>query len=228
MRTKLEIGLAVFGVTALAVSVAILLWRNVSANTLIKQFEEARVSAQQAAPATLPKPLHIPPEPAADAPPKRGFTVLPPDQSDWSEARRRHYEAPAMDTGFPLGIMRIAGIGLEVPVLPGSDTFTLEQGVGWLERTALPGDPGNTAIAGHRDSFFRRLGRVEPGDEIEIVTLERELTYRVTGHSIVEPEDVSVLRPVAGTKALTLITCYPFRYVGNAPQRYIVHAELIE
>jgi sortase A len=123
----------------------------------------------------------------------------------------------------PLAILHIPKIQLVVPVLPGTDDFALNRGVGHIEDTSLPGADGNSGIAGHRDGFFRGLQNIAPGDTIEIETLRTTDVYRVERTWIVEPEDVSVLDPTA-TRSITLVTCYPFYYVGSAPLRYIVRA----
>jgi|KBSMisStandDraft_5_1062788.scaffolds.fasta_scaffold35388_1 sortase A len=149
-----------------------------------------------------------------------------PDQSLWSPGRvsawRKALGAPAPD---PLAVLRIPKIHLEAPVLPGTDDGTLDRGVGHIEGTATPGAEGNAGIAGHRDGFFRGLKDISPGDVIELDTIQRNESYRVERVWIVDPEDVSVLDPTS-TRALTLVTCYPFYFVGSAPRRFIVRAVL--
>ena len=120
-------------------------------------------------------------------------------------------------------MLRIPKIGLEVPVLPGTDERTLDRAVGHIEGTAQPGTDGNLAIAGHRDGFFRGLKDIAPGDLIELDTMQGKDTYRVERTWVVNPEDVSVLDPTS-TRVLTLVTCYPFYFVGEAPYRFIVRA----
>ncbi len=112
-----------------------------------------------------------------------------------------------------------------MPVLPGTDDRTLDRAVGHIDDTALPGTDGNSGIAGHRDGFFRGLKDIVPGDEIELETLKGKEIYRVDRTWVVNPEDVTVLNPTH-TRSLTLVTCYPFYYVGAAPQRFIVRAVL--
>lgn len=232
MRRIFETVLFAAGALTLAGCLAVLWWRSASSDALIERFESAQAAWTTPAPdpparatpgfarSVAPElPPHETPRPS----PEPDLRVDAPDQSDWSAYRRRHYQAPDGDA-LPLAVLRIPAIDLEVPVLAGSDTPALERGVGWLTRTAPLGAPGNAALAGHRDSFFRRLGEVRAGDVVRVDTLEGVVEYRVTGHRIVEPDDVSVLRPQPGEATLTLITCYPFRYVGRAPQRYIVHA----
>lgn len=126
--------------------------------------------------------------------------------------------------GAALGTIRIGRVGLSAVVLHGSDERTLRRGPGHLENTPLPGAEGNTVIAGHRDSFFRPLRHVRIGDDILIDTPAGRFEYRVTSLRVVKPGDLSVLDQ-HGDDALTLITCYPFRVLGNAPDRFIVRAE---
>jgi sortase A len=123
----------------------------------------------------------------------------------------------------PLAVLRIARIRLEVPVLPGTDAGTLDRAVGHIEGTAPPGTGGNVGIAGHRDSFFRGLKDIHPGDLIEIDTLQESDSYRVERMWVVDPTEVSVLAPTPGP-ALTLVTCFPFDFIGSAPRRFIVRA----
>jgi len=150
-----------------------------------------------------------------------------PDQSLWSEKRivawRRAVEESA---ATPLAVLRIPRLRIEVPVLPGTDDRTLDRAVGHIDDTALPGADGNSGIAGHRDGFFRGLKDIAEGDVIELETTQVKEIYRVERTWVVDPEDVSVLDPTP-TRALTLVTCYPFYYIGPAPRRYIVRAVLV-
>lgn len=126
-----------------------------------------------------------------------------------------------------LAILRIPGIALEVPVTYGTDELVLLSGAGLVEGTGLPGSNGNVAIAAHRDTFFRGLKDLALGDHIQLVMLDRTQTYIVTDLSVVEPTDVHVLDDT-GEPVLTLVTCYPFYFVGNAPKRFIVRAVAAE
>jgi len=147
-----------------------------------------------------------------------------PDQALWSKERVKEYEESlSHPMAPPVAILRIPGIGLEVPVLDGVDDVTLNRGVGHIPDTAAPGGPGNAGIAGHRDGFFRGLKDVAVGDLIELETVSSRVSYRIDRISIVGQTDVDVLDPTP-RPTLTLVTCYPFYFVGSAPQRYIVSA----
>ncbi len=126
-----------------------------------------------------------------------------------------------------LAILRASGIGLELPVRYGTDERVLRRGPGLIEGTAHPGSDGNVAIAAHRDLHFRGLKDLELGDVIELETPDHTQSYIVTGLTVVEPTDVHVLDEV-GQPVLTLVTCYPFYFVGNAPKRFIVRAEAVD
>ena len=150
--------------------------------------------------------------------------IQPSDLSLWSPGRIGAWRASLTQPApTPLAILRIPKIQLEVAVLPGSDDFVLNRGAGHIEDTALPGANGNSGIAGHRDGFFRGLKDIAVGDAIELETLKGREMYHVERAWIVEPDDVSVLDPTPAP-ALTLVTCYPFYFVGSAPQRFIVRA----
>jgi len=147
------------------------------------------------------------------------------DTSLWSEQRIKAYKKSLNRRSDPLAVLKIPRLRLEAPVLEGTDDLTLNSGVGRIPGTALPGQFGNIGIAGHRDGFFRGLKDIAKGDKIELLTLRRTDIYVVDKIYITQPEDVSVLR--AGPRPeLTLVTCYPFYYMGSAPQRYIVQASL--
>ena len=115
----------------------------------------------------------------------------------------------------------IPSIELEAPIFDGTSELTLNRGIGRIEGTADVGAAGNLGLAGHRDGFFRGLKDVEVGDTINVESLDGTTRYRITELSIVEPTDVHVLAPT-DTATLTLVTCYPFYFIGEAPQRYIV------
>jgi len=122
-----------------------------------------------------------------------------------------------------IGRLEIPRLNVSVMVMEGDDDATLARAVGHLPDTALPWERGNAVIAGHRDTFFRPLKNVREGDEIRMTTTRGTFDYRVIRTEIVEPNNLSVLAPTP-SRALTLVTCYPFSYVGSAPQRFIIHA----
>jgi sortase A len=133
---------------------------------------------------------------------------------------------PAAPTGV-IGQLEIPRVHLSVIVMEGDDDATLKNAVGHLPDTPLPWSDGNSAFAGHRDTFFRPLKDVHAGDEIRVTGARGTQVYRVRETRIVDPSDVSVLAPTP-QPALTLVTCYPFYYVGNAPRRYVVQADRVE
>lgn len=125
--------------------------------------------------------------------------------------------------GAPLADLTIPRLQLSVMVLQGSDDETLRHGLGHIEHTALPGERGNVAIAGHRDTFFRPLRDVRLGDDVFLQTAQERFHYQVSSLDVVKPTDVSVL-DATGAPTLTLITCYPFWVLGRAPDRFVVRA----
>lgn len=128
-----------------------------------------------------------------------------------------------------VGRVEIPRLGLAAVVREGVDGSVLQNAVGHLPSTALPGDPGNVAIAAHRDTLFRKLRGIRKSDRITMETPDgTTYDYQVQSMKIVEPTDVSVLKPVNNEQSLTLITCYPFNYVGAAPNRFIVRARRVD
>jgi len=156
----------------------------------------------------------------ADAP------TLSIDHCLWSEKRFASYLA-SLRVQFPppLAVLRVPRVGIEVPVFEGTDDSVLDRGAGHISETALPGQLGNVGIAGHRDGFFRGLKDIAVGDLMTLTTPREEDAYTVDGITIVTPDDTGVLDP-APTPTVTLVTCYPFYFVGPAPQRYIVRCSL--
>jgi sortase A len=140
---------------------------------------------------------------------------------------REHHESqpkPALKTGDVLGRVDIPRLGISVAVLQGTSSRTLRLGAGHIEGTPLPGDTGNSGIAGHRDTFFRELKDVRENDEIQLQTPTELIHYEVDWLKVVDPDDITVLEPSPSGSTLTLVTCYPFYFVGSAPKRFVVRA----
>ncbi len=146
----------------------------------------------------------------------------------WDSARIRAYKHTlGMSFAAPEAVLRVPRVGIEVPVLEGTTDAILNRGVGHITGTSLPGESGNIAITGHRDGFFRPLKDIAQGDIIELERPGKRIDrYVVRGTRTVLPSDVSVLKPTTDA-TLTLITCYPFYYVGAAPQRFVIQASLL-
>jgi sortase A len=132
---------------------------------------------------------------------------------------------PATIEGL-IGRIEIPRLGVSTIIMEGTSATTLRRAVGHIAGTALPGQPGNVGLSGHRDTFFRPLCNIKQNDIITLTTLLGEYRYRVVSTKIVSPNDVSVLDPSVNG-ILTLVTCYPFYFVGSAPDRFIVRAESV-
>jgi sortase A len=146
------------------------------------------------------------------------------DFSLWDEKRVLEYrQALTMNFDPALAVLSIPRLRLEVPVFNGTDEAVLNRGAGRIMGTARLGEAGNMGIAAHRDGFFRVLKDVQLGDRIELLSMHQRFTYIVDDIVIVSPNDVRVLQP-RSRPSLTLVTCYPFYFIGDAPRRYIVHA----
>lgn len=152
------------------------------------------------------------------------------DQSDWSEGRRQKFaerlEADLGGDPEPLGRLELPTGGVSVAVLEGTSDEVLDRAAGRIEGTARPGETGNMGIAGHRDGHFRGLRDVEVGDPLYFASIDGIAEYRIVHLAVVEPHEVEVLDPTPGA-SITLVTCYPFVFLGNAPQRFIVRAERV-
>lgn len=142
----------------------------------------------------------------------------------WSAESPRN--APPPVEGSLIGRIEIPRLGLSVIVMEGVSATTLRRAAGHIPGTGMPGQPGNTGIAGHRDTFFRPIRNIRQDDIITLITLLGEHRYRVVSIMVVDPHDVAVLDP-SEKEVLTLVTCYPFYFVGSAPQRFIVRAERV-
>ncbi len=155
----------------------------------------------------------------------REIAAAPADQRLWSAARIQAYalDFTAHPNAVPEALLRIPSVKLFVPVYADTSVESLNRGAGLISGTARPRAVGNMGIAAHRDGFFRALKDVALGDRIEIENLSGTRVYRVSALYSVNPDDTRPLRPT-GRSTVTLVTCYPFYYVGSAPQRYIVRA----
>jgi sortase A len=166
-------------------------------------------------------------EPAITAPDVEDGPIVEPDYSLWSNKRINDYHVSNKQRDdAPLAILSIDKLDLKVPVYNGTDEINLNRGAGRIKGTAKVGTPGNLGIAAHRDGFFRALKDIEIGDSIDMLTHEGKSEFVVSSITIVDPSDISVLAPT-DDPSITLVTCYPFYFVGHAPKRYIVKGELI-
>ena len=205
------------GIALLVIWAAAKIHSAVGSRRDLQRFSEARraPTSRPALPVETPSPARV------------LTSEAPPDESLWSKQRIEGYQASLSEkTSDPLAILRIPKIGLEVAVLEGTDDLVLNRAVGHIEDTPKPGENGNVGIAGHRDGFFRGLKDVVAGDQMQLIVADRTDTYVIDHIQIVSPDDVSVLEATP-TSSLTLVTCYPFYFIGSAPQRYIVHASLL-
>lgn len=206
----LELVLLAAGLILLAVYAAARIDGWVSSGAALQQFDQARAGTEG----------QISDHPAS--PPEQDGI----DFSLWSPQRIRAFmQSLSGKQDPPLAVLELDRLRLRVPVFEGTDELSLNRGAGWIRGTAKPGELGNTGIAGHRDGFFRVLMHVQAGDRIELRLTDRTMMYRVNRTEIINPENIQVLQPQS-EPALTLVTCFPFYYVGSAPQRFIVHASL--
>lgn len=204
---KLEWLLLAFGVLMLGFYVAARIHGIILSRAEVERFKSQRLLAQERRSTA-------------------GATGKSPDFSLWSAIRIHGYqESLASHLDPAIAVLRIPKIGLEVPVLEGTNELNLNRALGHISGTAKPGDSGNIGIAGHRDGFFRGLKNVVTGDNIEIMTQTETSTYAIDQIVIVDPSDVAVLAS-RSHPSVTLVTCYPFYWVGSAPQRYVVQASL--
>ena len=156
----------------------------------------------------------------------KDLSTGPIDMSHWSKARVKEFHEAALRPVAPIGVLRIPSVKLSVPIYEGTSDETLQRGAGRIEGTAPLGEEGNIGIAAHRDSFFRALKDLAVGDILVLERVDGVDRYRIAGTTIVNPSDVSVLKPT-DSSTITLVTCYPFYFVGSAPQRFIVKAERV-
>jgi LPXTG-site transpeptidase (sortase) family protein len=150
-------------------------------------------------------------------------SLNPPDQTLWAAGRVRDYQAAQQAPMKAVAVLTIPSLKLEVPVFDHDDEISLNRGAGLVAGMGTPDTGGNVGIAGHRDGFFRVLKDIKVGDVIEIRTRIKLHRYRVSSIDIVDKTDKRLLADT-DLPGVTLVTCYPFYYLGNAPQRYIVAA----
>jgi sortase A len=182
--------------------------------------------AAEAAVEAMQRAQHVQALSASVAPRSSPAIHIEPDTSSWSAKRLAEYRAARHGAVVPLAVLRVPPLKLSVPIFEGTTDATLNAGAGRIEGTAAFGQSGNIGIAAHRDGFVRPLQDIKLGDFIYLDRVTESREYRVTRIHIVEPIDVSVLE--ATTKdTITLVTCYPFYFVGSAPLRFIVRAERV-
>lgn len=197
----IERGAWLTGLTGLTIWAAAVVVRQTGSRQELQRFERAR---ETAAPAVI--------------------HVNAPDTGLWDPKRIVAWQESQKDASPPpLAVIRIPSVGIEAPVLEGTSDWALNRGVGHIEDTASPGADGNVGIAGHRDGFFRALKDINTGAVLELETRAGVAQYRIERTWIVDPDDVSVLDPTPAP-SVTLVTCYPFYFIGSAPQRFIVRA----
>jgi sortase A len=149
-----------------------------------------------------------------------------PDTTLWAPGRVSDYES-SLKADLPpvLGVLKIPSVGLEVPIYPSDSDLLMDRGSGVIDGMSYPHEPGNIGIAGHRDGYFRSLKDVQAGDKIFLQTLEGPKQFVINNTQIVEIDDLTLLQDTQ-EQSVTLVTCYPFYFVGHAPQRFIVTASL--
>jgi sortase A len=205
----LERLLLAVGVVLMTICAAALFHRTISSRVALWQFDREQAAAQH-----------------QDSVTSQWKAEQGIDFSLWGEKRVRAYrDSLVTKKDAPLAVLEIRKLRIRVPVFDGTDDLTLNRGVGRIIGTARLGETGNIGIAGHRDGFFRGLKDISEGDEIDLTTTAAKATYIVDQIEIVSPSEVRVLQP-RPAPSITLVTCYPFYFVGDAPKRFIVHASL--
>lgn len=216
---RTELALMGAGLVLVGIFAAAWLHRTVMSRASLRAFDFRVAAAGQ------------PPSGSVQDPAGSGGSAVHPGGVDftlWSPKRIEAYRASLeAQIAAPLAVLRIPKLDLVVPVLEGTDELALNRGVGHIEGTPRPGEAGNVGIAGHRDGFFRGLKDIVVGDRLDLATDDGTESYQVAGITIVPPSDVSVLAATA-QPTVTLVTCYPFYFVGSAPLRYIVRAVRVE
>lgn len=214
--------LLVAGAVLLVFVVAAYVHRSVMVRMEMQEFERAKA---EAAASNIPANDAPAPEKPESIPTSPTVPLSFPDQQQpvQSITAQPRIKPVRHSSKVPLAILRIPKIHLQVPVLVGIDEITLNRGVGQIPGTAAPGEPGNIGIAGHRDGFFRNLKDISRGDIIDLETTTSSETFVVDRVLVTGPDDTSVLES-SDQQILTLVTCYPFHFVGPAPRRFVVQA----
>ncbi|WP_170289688.1 class D sortase [Cytobacillus depressus] len=130
--------------------------------------------------------------------------------------------------GEVIGILEIPKLQAELPIVEGTSEYELQKGVGHYSSTALPGQPDQILLSGHRETVFRRMGELKNGDIFQVIMPYGSFSYEITGSQIVEANDPTVIKSTAPNETLTVSTCYPFTYIGDAPYRYVLTAHRTE
>ena len=148
--------------------------------------------------------------------------VIKNENQKWLDKESKRFEPPI---GNAVGLLIIDKIDGELPIVEGTDPDDLEKGVGHYKGSFYPDENGQIVLSGHRDTVFRRAGELEIGDELKLSLPYGEYSYKIISTKIVDADDQSIITLDDTEEELVLTTCYPFRYIGNAPQRYIIYAE---
>lgn len=214
----IDSGLILTGAVLLAAYFAMRGWSELQSRLDVETFEAARAGEAGAAiPSLVAEGSAVPVALAS-------LNISQPDLSLWSEKRIQEYrDSLAQGRPVPQAVLSIPQLDIEVPVFNGANEDNLNRGAARILGTGAIGGDGNLGIAGHRDGFFRPLKDIQVGDDIALETRSDKQTYTVSSIAIVDPSDVSVLGPT-DTPSITLVTCYPFYFIGHAPKRFIVRA----
>jgi sortase A len=215
-----EYGAWAIGCSLLLLYAAARLYSETARQEGLAEFQRARVVLDQTA--GPPLPVREPPMSVAgvDPPP-------PVDQSLWSSQRVRAFAESIASPGVPQGVLRVPALQIAVPIYAGTSEINLNRGAAHIEGTAALATSGNIGIAAHRDGFFRKLKDIAIDADVYLDSGSGSRRYRVVEISVVMPTEIHVLAPTE-IPSVTLVTCYPFYFLGDAPQRYIVRAELAD
>jgi len=215
---RIESGFLATGISLLAIFGAVLAWSHFQSQSAISAFEDARAASPEA---HLSGTQHAVARNASLA-----MAVEEPDYSLWSEKRIAEYRESLLHGDDDAhALLSIERLNIKVPVYNGASDLNLNRGVARIKGTGWFGSNGNLGIAGHRDGFFRGLKDIQVGDSMTLETMFGATEFVVSSITIVDPSEVSVLANT-DTPSVTLVTCYPFYYVGHAPQRFIVKGEV--